>query len=118
MFEQLFRHPAALRRHREGPLADERARYLTSLASHGSAFETLRRRAPCCLAVAEMVEASRPDRVFTTAEIDALITAWGAGHVRCRRARAPRGSRRHQQFQAIATEFLASLGRWTPPPPT
>ena len=33
MFEQLFRHPAALKRHREGPLADERASYLRSLAS-------------------------------------------------------------------------------------
>ena len=42
MFEQLFRHPAALRRHREGPLADERASYLASLASHGSAFEKAR----------------------------------------------------------------------------
>lgn len=117
MFDQLFRHPAALRRHREGPLADERAHYLTSLATDGSAFETLRRRAPCCLAVAQMLEASPLDRVFTTSEIDALITAWGAAHVRCRRARAPRGSYRHQQFRAIATEFLTSLGRWTPPPP-
>ena len=118
MFEQLFRHPAALRRHREGPLANERASYLASLASHGSAFETLRRRAPCCLAVAQIVDASPPDRVFTTSEIDALISAWGAGHVRCRRAAAPRESARYQQFRAIATEFLKSLGRWTPPAQT
>ena len=65
-----------------------------------------------------MVEASPPDRVFTTSGIDALITAWGAGHVRCRRATAPRESRRHQQIRAIATEFLKSVGRWTPPPTT
>jgi integrase/recombinase XerD len=117
MFEQLFRHPAALRRHCEGPLAAERASYLASLAAHGSAFETLRRRAPCCLSVAQMVEASPPDHVFTTAEINVLITAWGAADVRHRRARAPRGSAGHQQFRAIATEFLKSLGRWTPPSP-
>lgn len=115
MFAQLFRRPATLRRHREGPLAAERARYLTSLAAHGSAFETLRRRAPCCLAVAQMLEASPPGRVFTTSEVDALINAWGAGRVYHRRAMAPRASPRHQQFRAVALEFLQSVGRWTPP---
>lgn len=116
MFDHLFRHPAALRRHREGPLAHERATYLTRLATQGSAFETLRRRAWCCLAIAQMVQASPPDRSFTTSGIDVLIREWSAGRVRHRRAAAPRRFQLHQQFRAIATEFLQSLGRWTPPP--
>ena len=33
MFEALFTYPAVLRRHKEGPLAVERARYLTDLAA-------------------------------------------------------------------------------------
>jgi hypothetical protein len=45
MFDHLFLHPAALRRHREGPLAHERATYLTGLAARGSAVWTLRRLA-------------------------------------------------------------------------
>lgn len=116
MFDQLFRDPAALRRHRDGPLAHERATYLTRLASRGSAFDTLRRRACCCLAVAQMVEASPPDRSFTTSGIDVLIRTWRAGRVRHRRAATAREARLHQQFRAMATEFLRSLGRWTPPP--
>lgn len=118
MFDKLFRHPTALRRHREGALADERVRYLTSLASQGSAAETLRRRAHCCLAVARIVEASPPGRSFTTSEIDGLITEWDAGRVRRRRITAPRRAQLHQQFLAMATEFLRSAGRWTPPPTT
>jgi integrase/recombinase XerD len=116
MFDHLFRHPAALRRHREGPLAHERGTYLTRLAARGSAVWTLRRRARYCLAIAQIVETNPPDRSFTTAEIDVLIRVWSAGRVRHRRGAAPRRSRLHQQFRAIATDFLKSLGRWTPPP--
>jgi integrase/recombinase XerD len=116
MFDHLFRHPATLRRHREGPLAHERATYLTRLGARGSAVWTLRRRAQHCLAIAQMIEASPPDRSFTTTELDVLIGTWSAGRARPRRASALRRSRLQQQFRAIATEFLTSLGRWTPPP--
>jgi hypothetical protein len=37
MFETLFSCPSALRRHREGPLAAERAAHLRSLAAKGMA---------------------------------------------------------------------------------
>src|SRR2546427_34225 len=41
MFDQLFRYPAVVRRHRDGPLAHERATYLVGLANRGSATGTL-----------------------------------------------------------------------------
>ena len=33
MFDQMFRYPGVVRRHRDGPLAHERATYLASLAT-------------------------------------------------------------------------------------
>jgi len=52
MFEKLFTYPAVIRRHREGPLAAERAAYLNDLASRGMARGTLLIRSSYCLCVA------------------------------------------------------------------
>jgi integrase/recombinase XerD len=114
MFDQLFRYPGVIRRHRDGPLAHERATYLASLATRGSAPGTLLKYARYCLAVAHVVQPTPRDRSFTTSEIDVLATQWAAGRVQHRWAAAPRWP--HQHFHAIATEFLKWLGRWTPPP--
>jgi site-specific recombinase XerD len=114
MFEQLFRYPGVVRRHRDGPLAHERATYLASLGIRGIAPETLLKYARYCLAVAHVVHPRPRDRSFTTSEIDVLARKWAAGRVQHRRAAAPRWPQQH--FRAIATEFLKWLGRWTPPP--
>jgi integrase/recombinase XerD len=114
MFDQLFRYPGVLRRHRDGPFAHERATYLASLATRRSAPGTLLKYARYCLAIAHVVQATARDRSFTTSEIDILARQWAAGRVQHRRAAAPRWP--HQHFRAIATEFLKSFGRWTPPP--
>ncbi len=37
MFDTLFRYPAVLRRHLDGPLVTERAAYLAGLAARGQA---------------------------------------------------------------------------------
>ena len=116
MFDQLFRDPALVRRHRDGPFALERATYVASLARQASATQTLRKHARYCLAFAHVVQATPPDRSFTTAEIDGLASEWAASRVDDRRAAAPRWAQ--SAFRAIATEFLKWLGRWTPPPPT
>ena len=55
MFETLFTSPAALSRHRNGPLAQERAAYLNQLASTGLARGTLVCHAAYCLRVARML---------------------------------------------------------------
>ncbi len=114
MFDQLFRYPGVLRRHRDGPLAHERATYLASLAARGSAPGTLLRHARYCLAIAHVVQRTPRDRSFTTSEIDLLAGQWAADRVQHRRAAAPRWP--HEHFRAIATEFLKLVGRWTPPP--
>ena len=108
MFDQLFRYPGVVRRHRDGPLAHERATYLASLATRGSAPETLLKYARYCLAVAHVVHPRPRDRSFTTYEIDVLARKWAAGRVQHRRAAAPHWP--HLQFRAIATEFLKSIG--------
>jgi len=114
MFDQLFRYPGVVRRHRDGPLAHERTTYLASLATRGSAPGTLLKCARYCLAVAHVVQPTPRDRSFTTSEVDLLASQWAAGRVQHRRAATPHWP--HQQFRAIATEFLKSLGRWTLPP--
>jgi len=114
LFDQLFRYPATVRRHHDGPLATERAAYLASLAAQGSAPGTFLKCARYCLAIAQMLQTMPHDQSFTTADIDALAGIWAAGRVEGRHAVAPRWPHRH--FRAIATGFLKSLGRWTPPP--
>jgi hypothetical protein len=75
LFDQLFRYPATVRRHHDGPLATERAAYLASLAAQGSAPGTLLKCARYCLAIADVPQ----DRSFTTADVDALADIWAAG---------------------------------------
>ena len=79
MFDQLFRYPAVVRHHRDGPLARERATYLASLAARGSAHGTLVKWARYCLAIAHVVQAMPPDRCFTPSDIDGLAARWAAG---------------------------------------
>ena len=43
MFESLFKYPTVLARHVEGPVADERKRFLLYRANEGAARETLLR---------------------------------------------------------------------------
>ena len=52
MFETLFTYPRVLRRHREEPLTEERAAYLSELAAQCVAPATLIKQARCCLSVA------------------------------------------------------------------
>jgi site-specific recombinase XerD len=116
MFDQLFGYPAVVRRHRDGPFAHERATYLADLASRGSATETLRKYARYSLAIAHVVQATPPDRSFTTSEVDSFARKWAAARVHDRGTPTPR--RTLCEFRAIATAFLQSLGRLTPPPKT
>ena len=114
MFDTLFRYPAVRRRHLDGPLVTERAAYLAGLAAREYAPGTLLKCARYCLAIAHQLHATPHDRSFTTSEIDVLAGAWAAGRVEARHAATPRWPQEH--FRAIATEFLKSLSRWTPPP--
>ncbi len=109
MFETLFTCPGALRRHRDGPLATERAAYLSELAAQGMARETILRRSSYCLCVAVELQRWPPDRSFDEDEIEKLAAAWAAERCACGRASSPRWPQEH--FRFTATEFLRSIGR-------
>jgi len=114
MFETLFTCPGALRRHREGPLATERAAYLSELAAQGMARGTVLRRSSYCLCVAVELQRWPPDRCFDEDEVEELAEAWAAQRSACGRASSPRWPREH--FRFAATDFLRSLGRLRPAP--
>ena len=114
MFKTLFRYSSALRRHREGPLAAERAAYLADLAARSMARETILHRARYCLCVAIEIERWPPNRCFDKEEIWALASAWAKGRVAAGRARNQRWP--EEQFRFAALDFLRWLNRLCPAP--
>ena len=107
MFETLFTRPAVLRRHKEGPLAVERARYLTDLAATSVARTTLLRRASCCRRVAVELQQWPSDRCFDKDEVEEMASRYTAA--------GPTSSNTRQYakefFRSVTTDFLRSLGR-------
>lgn len=116
MFETLFSYPAVLRRHREGPLATERASYLLTQAAQGMAQSTLLRRASYCLRVAEKLQEWPENHRFDHDEALSLAASWAqerftTGH--SSGARWPEAN-----FRTVVCDFLRSLGRLRSPMPT
>lgn len=112
MFEMLFTCQGALRRHRKGPLAAERAAYLSELATQGMAQGTILRRSSYSLCVAIELQRWPPDRCFKEDEVEKLAVAWAAERSACGRASSTRWPKEH--FRFTATDFLRSLGRLCP----
>jgi site-specific recombinase XerD len=70
MFDQLYIRPAALARHRSGPLFEERFAFLKLLADQGYPPKALRNQARRLLVIARMLGlASRPRKTVTLNEI-------------------------------------------------
>ena len=114
MFETLFTCPGALRRHREGPLAAERAAYLLAVADQGMAQGTVLRRSSYCLCVAVELQRWPADHCFKATEVEQLAEEWAARRLVIGRASSPRWPKEH--FLFTATDFLRSLGRLCPAP--
>jgi site-specific recombinase XerD len=75
MFDQLFKRPHALARHRSGPLLAERLAFLTHLADQGCSRGTLRHTAHDLLAIAKMLGlANRRQKVVTYDDIKRKTT--------------------------------------------
>jgi hypothetical protein len=70
MFETLFCYPRVLARHRAGPAAEERDRFLAHQAQVGAAPKSLLRLASELLLVARRIDVSGPT-VITPREIEA-----------------------------------------------
>ena len=70
MFDQLFKRPHAVARHRNGPMLEERLAFLTHLAEQGYSRCTLQDSARDLLAIAQMLGvASRRQKIMTLDEI-------------------------------------------------
>jgi hypothetical protein len=75
MFELIFKAPYTLTRHREGPLADERARDLAPLAEGGVSLSSLRHAAFFLLGFAARVDFSG-NRKISQEQVDRAADDW------------------------------------------
>ncbi len=98
MFDQLFVRPHALARHTNGPLAEERIRFLAHQKQRGIPRVTLRWHAEMLLRIVEALRLD--DRLGEMISRDEI----------CRRAT----DRRHK-FTSVATRWLKYLGRLEEP---
>jgi site-specific recombinase XerD len=113
MFDQLFTDPRTLARQREGPLADERRRYLVHCAEQQMARTTLQGIAIYTLVSAKTLRlAERPTELITAEEIQAAADGWASHHC-SPLAMAPVSAAR-RQFTRHTTRWLSFLGRLQP----
>ena len=105
MSETLFTYPRVLRRHREGPLTEGRAAYLSELAAQCVAPATLIKQARCCLRVAVELERWPADHCFDNDEVREMASRYAA---QCRAASSRNAS---EHFRATAVDLLRRLGR-------
>jgi len=108
MFETLFCYPRVLARHRAGPSAEERDRFLAHHAQAGAAPKSLLRLASELLLVARRIDVSGPTAI-TPLEIEAAADGWVRHQRRHRRVRDPKFYR--QRFVQVATDWLHFLDR-------
>ena len=107
MFEDLFVYPKVLARHRAGPSADVRERFLAHCAGYGAARGTLLRLASELLVVAERIDVNS-GKSFSLAEVEAAAESWTRYQLKCSRAHGKRWPR--ARFIQVATAWLRFLG--------
>lgn len=117
MFEEIFSHPAALRRHREGPLTSERWEYLQYLKDRGAALGTVIKQARYCLSIAQEIQQYPREHCLKAAKLEAIAASWAARRVAEGWAATPRWPK--ENFRSVARSFLERLGRLAhdPDPP-
>ena len=112
MFNILFQYPRVLARHRQGPSAQARERYLTHRADQGAARDTLLRTARELLVIAQRLDLTT-DRMISIRQVEAAAERWVDYQQRRDRVRGLRGSR--QYFIQTALSWLRFLGRLEAP---
>jgi integrase/recombinase XerD len=104
MFDRLFRIPWVLARQRNGPLVEERLRFLAHCAEQQMSRRTLRSIARYTLIAAEFLcLAKRTCEAVTRGEVEAKVNRWLA-----------RRSRRStvQQIRLLGVDFTGHVIRW------
>jgi integrase/recombinase XerD len=116
MFEQLFVRRDALARQRNGPLAEERRRYLVHCADQQLAPRTLRDIATYLLVVAKALRLeNRPGELIPRAEIEQQARQWA--HRRPQRTHRKRRPFSRPRFLRYALPWLRFLGQLQEPRP-
>lgn len=108
MYEKLFKYPRVLARHRDGPLAKERGRYLVHRCEQGAASGTLVRIARELLVVARELRL-KPGRAISLAEVRTAAGRWARRQRRRGRSQGLHWSGHH--FTQVARDWLRFLGR-------
>jgi hypothetical protein len=115
MFETIFKHRSTIARHEQGPMAEERYRYLTDLARRETPAGYVYQKAEYVYWVARRLKLT-PNLPVSPKQIDAAAERWAhrnrPGHIQ---AKGPRGPRR--LFRMVAREWLRFLGRLSSPAP-
>jgi integrase/recombinase XerD len=108
MFSTLFHYPRVLARHRNGPSADDRERYLAHCAEGGAAHSTLLSLAPELLAISRRIVLDS-GRLILPAEVEMAADRWVRYQRRHQRIVTGRFSR--ERFIQTATAWLRFLGQ-------
>jgi hypothetical protein len=107
VFEQIFKLPGAIARHREGPLAKERAHYLAHLASHGASRSLLRQTESYMLAAARRMKLDETSRL-SQKQIGAAARSWA--NRRQRKAYTSSISGPKEKFESVVSAWFGFLG--------
>ena len=104
MFDSLYHYPSVLARHRDGPSAEDRDRFLARCAEQGAAQTTLLGLAPELLVVARRIDVSGT-RTIPLGEVQTAADRWVGYQRRHHRIRSSRCSRERfiQTATALAT---------------
>jgi site-specific recombinase XerD len=108
MFETLFRYPAIIDRHRNGPFAEAREQFLEHRMHQGYAPATLQRCAQELLVVAARIDIATGE-VIASAAIEAAAEQWAREQKQRKHADGLRWSR--ELFVKTAIDWLGFLGR-------
>lgn len=104
MFDRLFQHPWVLARQRNGPLAEERLRYLALCAEQQLSRRMLRTIARYTLIGAEALKlAERPKELVSRGEVEAAVDHWL--NRRSRRSTA-------KSIRLLGVDFKGHVIRW------
>ncbi len=113
MFDRLFQKPRVIARYRDGPLAEERRRYLVHCAEQQMARATLREIASYTLAITKALRlAERPGELIAPVEIKAAADRWARR--RSPQCSSPTVCTAWRLFTRFATRWLSFLG-WLQP---
>jgi integrase/recombinase XerD len=113
MFEHLFQQPAILARHREGPLARDRERFLLHCSEQGMTRSSLSWLASELLMISKRIDVPT-DGLITQRQIEVAADQWIRHQHRRGRSSSSKSRRR---FVQVASDWFRFLGRLRAPEP-